>query len=73
MIGYDHKVSGNGRRHWFGNHPDNVMSPYEEWVRQNWCTVPKSLEGHSCEIINCTPGSAITAFPKMDLEKALEL
>lgn len=73
LIGYDHRVGEDGKRHWFGNHPDNVMSSYENWIQKAWPTIPPSLKGHDCEVINCTPGSAITAFPRMNLAEALAL
>ena len=71
LLGYDHRPGDDGRAHWFGDHPDRVRSSYANWVKDAWPTVPPSLEGHNCEVINCTPESAITAFPQRDLVEVL--
>lgn len=75
LLGYDmQKV--NGARHWFGHHPKNttldVDSPYESFLRAYPFTVPQ-LAAQGVEVINCTPGSALTVYPSMDLADALML
>jgi hypothetical protein len=66
LFGYD--MHGT---HWFGKHPSPLRNTdpqsYEVWVSRF-----SGLIGHGAEIINCTPGSAITCFPKMTLEEALQ-
>lgn len=57
--------------HWFGAHPNNITShPFPQMLKAfESLRSAKSLYG--VEIINCTPGSALEVFPKIDLEEAL--
>ena len=70
LLGFDLR-SIEGKNHWFGEHPNKVVSHYPGFVRI-WETVPKTIHG-DCEIINVTPGSALKIFPMMDLDEALAL
>jgi hypothetical protein len=68
LLGYD------GRRgqakHVFGDHPDKTEPPYQHMVKHMRTTVPV-LAGLGIEVFNCTPGSAIDAFPRGELESLL--
>lgn len=72
LLGFDMRGT-----HFFGEHtkrtPDGVLlrntSPetFRRWVQRF-----DTLKGHGAEIINCTPGSAISAFPFASIDEVLE-
>lgn len=65
LLGYDMRPG-----HWHGKHPRPLSnySPYEEWVRRF-----RLLAGDlDIPVVNCTPGSALDAFPMASLEMALD-
>jgi hypothetical protein len=65
LLGYDMRGT-----HWFGEHPrKTVHSHYATFIGRFARLAKKVPRGF--EIINCTPGSALTCFPRMDLEQAL--
>lgn len=69
MVGFDFRTVA-GRQYWNGPHPKGRQGGqfqayarcFEEAAKQ----LPKGVE-----ILNCTPKSALKAFPHMDLEQAL--
>lgn len=69
LIGYDMQATGD-KGHWFGEHPDKIRSNYK-----NFCNRFEELAKHAKEmnlgVINCTPTTALTCFPKMSLKHAL--
>jgi hypothetical protein len=69
LIGYDMRVV-NGAAHWFGEHPNRQRSPYANFVR-GYDTTIDQLADIDAEIINCTPGSALHAYPFGNLEDLL--
>jgi hypothetical protein len=77
LIGFDMHMRG-GKSHWFGKHPinhptktDNVPGDYSNTMLPNFPTLLDPLKQLGVEVINCTPGSALTCFPMMSLEDAL--
>lgn len=73
MVGFDMRIV-EGRRHFFGEHPRGLRSTdkgYADWPKL-FAKAAKSLPP-DIEIVNCTPGSALTCFPMMDLAAALQL
>ena len=68
LLGFD--MSAAKGAHWFGKHPaplrNTVPSSYEAWKGRF-----PALAGRGAEIINCTPGSALTCYPAQALEDAL--
>lgn len=72
LLGYDMSASADGRRHWFGDHPNKIIrnSNYNDWLKHFRIAAPliKSL---GIDVINCTTDSAIDCFPKMPLKDAL--
>jgi len=69
LLGYDCKPSG-ARTNYFGVKPYGLhqSSPYRDWVPEyRKLDVP-----HHCNVVNCTPGSAIDAFPFGNIETLLE-
>jgi hypothetical protein len=67
LIGFDLKVSDDGRSHWFGDHPDLTRSFYETWHPQ-FQTLVDPLRELGVEVINCSPDSALECFPKANIE-----
>lgn len=77
LVGFDMRAVG-GRRHFFGNHPlplhkaktpDQIVRYFAAFLREMSFAAKHLPEG--LEIVNCTPGSAIECFPRMDLRDAL--
>jgi len=56
--------------HWHGSHPRPLRNT-DEHSYAKWASRFEALKGIGPEIVNCTPGSAIECFPKMDLNEAL--
>lgn len=65
LLGFDMKGT-----HFFGRHVaplrNTDMSTFARWIGRF-----AALKGRGAEIINCTPGSDLTCFPRLDLENAL--
>lgn len=71
LLGYDMQAKSSAQSHWFGDHPiPTSWNSYKGWAKNFHALVP-DLKARSIEVVNCTPGSAIECFPKMDLEAAL--
>lgn len=70
LLGYDGRQGADGRRHWFGDHPDRTEPPYQNMI-QRFRTMIGPLKALGVEILNATPGSAIDAFPRVDAASVL--
>ncbi len=59
LLGYD-----NHGNHWHGNHPSplNKNNPYARWAT-NLGQLAKDCDEAGMDIVNCTPKSALKAFP----------
>jgi len=71
LLGYDMGTQ-RGRAHFFGEHPERIraLSPFDTFIAVFESMVaPAAACG--LEIINCTPGSALTVFPMRPLREAL--
>jgi hypothetical protein len=69
LAGFDMRESA-GRKHFFGDYADktlNTASPFATWVRR-FRAVQTSPD---FRVINCTPSSALDAFPRGDLRMEL--
>lgn len=66
LVGYDMTLI-NGA-HWHGHHPHGLNNPrpntIARWLAACWST-PDGVE-----IVNCHPGSALAAYPKLTFEDA---
>lgn len=69
MLGYDCQYT-DGAKHWHGDHPKGFGNAgrIENWPNK-FAKLKASLPG--VEIINCSRATALTCFPRMDLESAL--
>jgi hypothetical protein len=65
LIGYDMKLSKEGKRHWFGDHPEPLRnsSPYNRWV-EHFEVLAKHLAKEQVTVINCSLDSAIPYFKR---------
>jgi len=68
LLGYD--FHGNGS-HWFGEHPQEIRGghDYNLWL-SSIKHLARDLKNEGIEVINCTPGSAITCFEKREIKNA---
>lgn len=69
LCGVDcHETAGS---HWHGDHPkplrNTSATAYTTFIK-GWAALAKVAP---VEIINCSPGSAVTCFPAMSIEEAL--
>lgn len=59
--------------HWHGKHPQGLRNAEPEALA-NWCLMmeplAKEMTARGIEVINCTPGSALTCFPMGSLDHA---
>ena len=66
-------MSGEG--HWHGRHPDPLRNAgtgiYARWLL-HFQGLAVALKERNVEVLNCTPGSALTMWPHVSLEEALE-
>ena len=68
LLGYDMKLADDGKRHWFGDHPQQVAahSQYQTFI-DCFKGMADVLSKTQIWIYNCTPDSALTCFIKKDL------
>lgn len=68
LVGFDMKVTG-GKAHFFGDHPKPLhnRTDYNDFI-QRFTYAAKFVK---LPIVNCTPGSALTCFPMVDLDEEL--
>lgn len=78
LIGYDMKRRGgrDGRVHFFGDHPLPLHNATDNTLRawaDRFALIEPRLRHRGVTVINATKETAITCFPRMSLEEALEL
>jgi hypothetical protein len=67
LLGYDMRVV-DGRTHWHHGHPVEARPTlYESCMLPNFPTLVEPLAELGVEVVNATPGSALTTFPAVDL------
>lgn len=57
--------------HWFGSHTKRGLRNPNPGSFAAWIPRFADLRGRGAEILNCTPGSKLTAFPFVELDEAL--
>lgn len=70
LIGYD-GAPRDGRTHWFGDHPRVERPTVYPEIRRGFTAARRALAAAGVRVMNCSPGSAIDAFDKVELEEAL--
>jgi hypothetical protein len=71
MLGYDCQNTG-GKVHWHGNHPRGLgnAGSMAKWPAQ-FAKLASSVAPTGVEVINCSRATALTVFPRSDLESEL--
>lgn len=69
LIGYDMRNIG-GLSHWHGEHPNKQRPIWKDRIA-HFKNMLSDLKERGIEVINCTPGSALDAFPIGNLENEL--
>jgi len=72
LLGYDARRGADGSTHFHGDHP--VTAPAEAAFaefRRSFSAAQADIEAAGVKVLNCSPGSAIDAFPKVSLQEAL--
>jgi hypothetical protein len=69
LLGYDMKEGPNGEKHWHSDHVGMANGPgdFSGWLK-HFRTLPPDLARAGCEVLNCTPDSALDCFPRARLE-----
>ncbi len=72
LLGFDMRRGPEGERHHHPEHPKPCAqsSCFDDWLYR-FDALARGCERKGIEVINCTPGSALRAFPMMPLEEAL--
>lgn len=73
LVGYD--MRGDNSAHWFGLHPESCrrqMTRGFDRMAPHFNGLAEPLRERGIAVVNCTPGSAITAFPTGDLMTELK-
>jgi hypothetical protein len=68
LCGFD--MSNKAGLHWHGAHPAPLRNT-DDHSYVKWAQRFSALRDRGTDVINTTPGSAITCFPSMTLEEAL--
>jgi hypothetical protein len=73
LVAFD--MGGGNGVHWHGLHPSPLRNPdharFYEW-RKSLDQNASKLTARGIDVVNCSPVSALTAFPKMTIEQMLE-
>ncbi|MCX7140536.1 MAG: hypothetical protein NT123_05415 [Proteobacteria bacterium] len=74
LLGFDaREPTADRKSHWFGDHPRvEPVAVYAEY-RKAFSAAEVAITAAGVQVLNCSPGSAIDAFPKMALVDALRL
>lgn len=75
LVAFDMCFSRDGKVHWHGRHGDGLSNPRERTLqgwREKLDGVAKQLRAMGVEVVNASPVSALTAYPKMTLPEALD-
>jgi hypothetical protein len=73
LLGYDMKTVG-GKSHWHNGHGKDFQltdKTFSSNMVPKFNTLIEPLKSRGVEVINCTPGSMITAFPFQKLENVI--
>lgn len=71
LLGFD--MHRNNGAHWHGEHEGMMSAPDSHiaiW-RSRFEALADDLRDEGVQVMNCTPGSALECFPRMDLGSAL--
>ena len=69
LLGYDMQTT-DGKAHWFGHHPDKVVSNHKSFAR-HFDSLADHAKRLNLEIVNCSRQTALTCFERKPLETVL--
>lgn len=75
LLGVDLKNGAKNRKHWHDDHPwspDEIK--LERWYlkcRELFLTIVEPLQAIGVDVVNCSPDTALTCFPRMTIAEAL--
>lgn len=71
LIGFDMREV-DGKKHWHADHPAPLVQKqtFGDWIHK-FMTLASDLKANGCQVINCTPGSALQCFPMSTIEREL--
>lgn len=72
LVGMDMKAAAGGA-HFFGNHAGVQVPQYAKTMVPLFESLRPALADRGIDVVNATPGSALEAFPAIDLDYALAL
>ncbi len=70
LLGYDYKRGKDGRKNWHKAYDWPQNENWPAWARR-YDVVAPMLKTRGIEVINASPDSAVTAFPRMTIADAL--
>lgn len=71
LLGFDGKQDGEGRGHWFGEHPEREpVAAFAEYCKA-FTAGAADIKAAGARVLNASPGSAIDDFEKVDLADCL--
>ena len=72
LLGFDMRPGADGRQHWFGEHPAPLVQTclFDEWLHKAR-PMAEDAKAQGIDIVNVTPGSALDAFRRGNLEEEL--
>lgn len=76
LLGYDMQFNDQGKKHWFGNHPNNTPHHADIFERRMipcFDDLAKKLHYYDIEVLNATRETALNCFDKVNLEDALDV
>lgn len=71
LAGYDGRCGPANEAHFFGEHPEPTPDSVMRYWVKSFRGMTADLARLGVEVINATPGSAIDAFPREDLDAVL--
>lgn len=71
LLGFDMKPAGDGRFHWFGDHPIKTPRNVFSAMLQAFPKTLDPLARLGVEVVNCTPDSALQCYRKAPLRDEL--
>lgn len=76
LLGYDMKFADDGKKHWFGNHPNRTPNHehiFERRMIPCFEDLAKKLHFYDIDILNATRDTALGCFDKVDLKEVLDV
>ena len=73
LLGFDMKLGPKGERHHHADHPHPCVQnqTFSEWLHK-LVPVARDLKNLKIDVLNATPGSALTLFPMVDWKEVLK-